>query len=382
VKRRLVIVTEIIAPYRIPVFNALAARPDIDLHVLFLSETDPSLRQWEVYKQEIRFAYDVLPSVRRRLGKYNLLLNFGVAEALRRLRPEVILCGGYSYLAAWQAAYWARGESIPFLLWVESTALDRRGEHLVVEALKRNFLRRCAGFVVPGRSSKEYLEQLGVAAPMIFTAPNAIDIDGYRRLACEARLQGDALRQRLGLPDRYFLNVGRLVEVKGVFDLVEAYAKLDTQLRMQVGLVFVGDGAAKKELMTRAQQISVGRIEFRGFLQRDDLPAFYALADALVFPTHTDPWGFVVNEAMACGVPVIASTVAGCFADLVEPQGTGLAVRPRDAGACAAAMQTLAQNAPLRSQMGQLASRRILEYSPEAWASGVADATQKVRAAR
>lgn len=381
-KRRLVIITEIIAPYRIPVFNALAARPEIDLHVLFLSETDPSLRQWDVYKQEIRFAYDVLPSLRRRLGKYNLLLNFGVAAALQRLRPEVILCGGYSYLAAWQAAYWAKREGIPFLLWVESTAVDRRGEHFVVEALKRNFLRRCAGFVVPGRSSRQYLEQLGVAAPLIFTAPNAIDIDGYRRRACDARVRGDALRQELGLPDRYFLNVGRLVEVKGVFDLLEAYAKLEARLRTEVGLVFVGDGAAKKELMTRAQQISVGRIEFRGFLQRDQLPAFYAFADALVFPTHTDPWGFVVNEAMACGVPVIASTVAGCFADLVEPQGTGLAIPPRNTGACAAAMQTLAENAPLRAQMGQLASQRILEYSPEAWASGVADATQKVRAAR
>lgn len=377
-KRRLVIITEIIAPYRIPVFNALAARTDIDLHVLFLSETDPSLRQWEVYKQEIRFAYEVLPSLRRRLGKYNLLLNFGVAEALQRLRPEAILCGGYSYLAAWQAAYWAKREGIPFLLWVESTAMDRRGEHIVVETLKRNFLRRCAGFVVPGRSSKEYLEQLAVPPLLIFTAPNAIDIDGYRRLACEARRQGDALRQQLGLPDRYFLSVGRLVEAKGVFDLLEAYAKLDAPLRAQVGLVFVGDGAAKKELMARAQRISVGRIEFRGFLQRDELPAFYAFAEALVFPTHTDPWGFVVNEALACGLPVIASTVAGCSADLVEQQGTGLAVHPRDAGGCAAAMRNLAENPGLRSQMAQRASQRSLDYSPEAWASGVAEAAQKV----
>ena len=63
---KLVIVTEIIAPYRIPVFNALAQRQELDLHVVFLSENDPTIRQWRVYTDEIEFHYDVLPSWRRR----------------------------------------------------------------------------------------------------------------------------------------------------------------------------------------------------------------------------------------------------------------------------------------------------------------------------
>src|ERR1700716_2795752 len=72
---RLVIVTEIIAPYRISVFNALAKCEGIDLKVIFLSETDPTLRQWQVYKDEIRFSYGVLPSWRFRAGRSNFLLN-------------------------------------------------------------------------------------------------------------------------------------------------------------------------------------------------------------------------------------------------------------------------------------------------------------------
>src|SRR5580658_7913764 len=87
---KLVIITEIIAPYRIPVFNALAQRPEIDLHVLFLSENDPTLRQWRVYKDEIKFHYDVLPSWRRRLFGYNMLFNRGVRSALSRLKPDVV----------------------------------------------------------------------------------------------------------------------------------------------------------------------------------------------------------------------------------------------------------------------------------------------------
>src|SRR6267154_2505788 len=83
VKRRLVIVTEIIAPYRIPVFNALAARPEVDLHVIFLAETDPGLRQWQVYRDEIRFSYEVLKSYRSRVGRFNVLVTRGMRAALR-----------------------------------------------------------------------------------------------------------------------------------------------------------------------------------------------------------------------------------------------------------------------------------------------------------
>jgi hypothetical protein len=94
--RRIVIITEIIAPYRIPVFNALARHDGIDLHVIFLSETDSTQRQWLVYKDEIRFSYQVLPFWRQRSGRHSLLLNWGAEAALRRALPDFIICGGYN----------------------------------------------------------------------------------------------------------------------------------------------------------------------------------------------------------------------------------------------------------------------------------------------
>ena len=109
--RRLVILTEIIAPYRIPVFNALAKVEGINLHVIFLAETDPEARDWLVYKDEIRFSWQVLPSYRNRIGRHNLLLNAGVAAALRKAKPDVIICGGYNYIASWRALLWARRKS-------------------------------------------------------------------------------------------------------------------------------------------------------------------------------------------------------------------------------------------------------------------------------
>ena len=377
-KRRVVLLTEIIAPYRIPVFNVLAARDDINLHVIFLSETDPTLRQWLVHKDEIRFTYEVLSSVRRRVGSYSFLLNRGLTKALDRAHPEVIICGGYNYIASWQALRWANRNTVPFILWTESTSLDQRNHHSWIEALKRWFLTHCEGFLVPGLSSRNYLRELGVPDDSIFTAPNAMDLGFFTEAAREAKINAATIRQEFSLPERYFLNVGRLVPIKGVIELLDAYAKLDADVRARVGLVLVGDGALKAELTRKAALISPGTVRFPGFLQKDRLPEIYALADAFVFPTLSDPWGFVVNEAMACGLPIIASDVAGCVADLVHDGENGLIVPARDVGALSDAMGKLAADGRLRARMADSSSGLILDHSPSAWAEGVSKAVQWV----
>ncbi len=372
--QRLVLLTEIIAPYRIPVFNALARLSGIDLHVIFLSETDPTLRDWLIYKDEIHFPYQVLPSWRRRIGGHSLLLNWGLGAALRSAKPDIIICGGYNYLASWEALRWARRHHIRFLLWVESTLRDLRGHRLLVESVKKKFMRNCHAFVVPGTSSFEYVRSFGVAPERIYTAPNAVDIRFFAEFVEQAHSQAELRRVALGLPARYFLFVGRLVAGKGVFDLMKAYAMLATEIRDQISLVFVGDGAARAELERMAFRLPGKSVQFRGFAQREQLAEYYAFAEALVFPTHSDPWGLVVNEAMACGLPVICSTAAGCAADLVDDHWNGLVIPAGDVEQLVSAMGELACSPAIRSLMGQHSSERVVHYSPEACAAGFAKA--------
>ena len=372
-KRRLVILTEIIAPYRIPVFNALAEREEVELHVIFLSETDPRLRQWPVYREEIRFPYQVLNSYRRRIGKFNVLVTRGVGAALRASNPEVILSGGYSYLAMWQAQRWARQHGVPFLLWSESNATDTRRKFWWVEAAKRKFIGGCQGYVVPGSSAAGYLKSFGIPENRIYVAPNAVDVERFASAAEDARRDPDR-RACLGLPQRYLLYVGRLVQAKGVFDLLGAYAKLPEGTRREVGLVYAGDGEERTELLRRSCQIDPGQVVFSGFLQRDELAAFYTWAEALVLPTHSDPWGLVVNEAMACGLPVIVTGVAGCAADMVRDGENGYVVGAKEPEALSQAIQKLLDAPELRRQMGHLSLARNTLFTPQAWANGVVSA--------
>ncbi len=340
-KRRLLILSEIIAPYRIPVFNALATNEAIDLHVVFLSETDIGLRQWRVYKDEIRFSHEVLPSWRARVGKYNLLLNWGLRSCLKKFDPEAIICGGYNYFASWEALSWSSRHQAELILWSESNRRDTREGKPWVESLKARFLAGCDRFVVPGKASREYLQLLGSLPQSIVTAPNAVDNDWFRTHADSIRADAAEFRAKFQLPERYLLFAGRVVSEKGVFDLLDAYAKLDRELRSKVGLVFAGAGACLAELQRRAQRIDPAKICFPGFMHREDLAGIYALAEALILPTHSDPWGLVVNEAMACGLPIIVSSVAGCAADLVEDRWNGYVVSPRDPDKLSRAIDSL-----------------------------------------
>jgi glycosyltransferase involved in cell wall biosynthesis len=307
------------------------------------------------------------------------LLNWGVERALREACPDFIVCGGYNYAASWQSMSWARRNGVAFSLWCESTSGDLRKAYPVVEFCKKQFLRHCDAFVVPGKSSVDYLRDCGIPQELIFTAPNAVDTDLFAKRAEVIRQTPTSYREALRLPQRFFLYAGRLVREKGIFDLLHAYGALQPELRKNVGLVFVGDGPERSALLERAAATNPGSIHIVGFAQREELAAYYALADVFVFPTHTDPWGLVVNEAMACGLPVIASHAAGCVVDLVADGRNGRIVPVGNVQELAGAMADLALDAGLCALMGRRSRERIEQFSPEAWAAGMADAVMPQR---
>jgi glycosyltransferase involved in cell wall biosynthesis len=346
----------------------------VDLHVIFLAETDEAVRQWRVYKDEICFSHQILPSWRWRGGRTSILINRGLWSTLNNVSPQVIICGGYNYASSWEALLWARRHRVPFVLWSESNSHDTRAGRAWVESLKAYFLRHCDRFVVPGKASLEYLKTLGCEEASISIAPNAVDNGLFATHAERTFDHATEFRDKLRLPSRFILFVGRLVPEKGVFDLLEAYSKLESGVRSEVSLVFAGDGVSREELAQRAKRISPGSVCFPGFAQREDLAGVYALAECLVLPTHSDPWGLVVNEAMACGLPIIVTSVAGCATDLVEDGWNGFVVPPRDSERLSVAINALVRQPGLKQRMSAHSLERIRSYSPEACAEGLAAA--------
>lgn len=351
---RVTLLTEIPAPYRIPLFNALSGR--VDLHVLFLRERNPD-RPYDLHADEFRFAWSVLPGFDVTVRRRWLVANRGVVRALGG--SDAVVVGGWNQPAFWTALAWCRARRVPAVLWSESTSPDRRsGRH---ERLKRAMLRIPDAFVVPGKAAGEYLQALGVAPERIALAPNAVD----------ATIFGSVEPTRADGPVR-LLAVGRLAPEKGLDTLLLAAEGLPVEV------VLAGTGPEESRLRAMAGST----VTFLGHVERDALPALYADADVLVMPSRSEPWGMALNEAALAGLPLVSTTSAGAAWDLIDHGVNGFRLPPDDVRALREALSRLVEDAGFRAAAGSRSREIATRFTPEEWADAVATVVGRATAVR
>jgi len=180
-----------------------------------------------------------------------------------------------------------------------------------------------------GSWNRDYWVDHGASKDRIFTALFCVDNRYFERQAEMLAENARDLRASWGATeeDVVFLFCAKLTAVKAPELLLRAFASLGEGKSV---LVFVGSGPLEEELRTMAYDLGVRRIHFGGFVNQSRLAAYYKAADVLVLPSRHEPWGLVVNEAMACGLPCIVSDVVGAGADLIAGKDTGM-VFARDA---------------------------------------------------
>jgi glycosyltransferase involved in cell wall biosynthesis len=361
------LLTEIPAPFRIPLFNSLAREPDVELEVLFLSEQDPK-RPYPVYADEFKFGWRILSGFGIVVKGRWIVFNRAVFRAIRHRRPSVIVIGGWNQPAFWVGAIYAHLTRIPLVGWVESTARDNRLERLVTEVPKRILVHSCDAFLVPGRASAEYLRSLGIDAKLIEQAPNAVDIQIFGDAVAEARRDLAGLRNSLGLTRCTFLYVGRLDPEKGVDLLVEAFRTLAADL------VIVGNGSES----ARLARVTPANVRLVGRLERDDLVPWYAAADAFVLPSRSDQWGMVLNEAATAGLPLVSTDAPGAAHDLIEEGVNGFRVPVGDLRALTKALARVTDDPQFRQAAGRRSAEIATRFTPAAWADAVGSVVRRL----
>jgi glycosyltransferase involved in cell wall biosynthesis len=206
----------------------------------------------------------------------------------------------------------------------------------------------------------------------IFVVPNAADRDYFRRQADALLPQCEALRHELGLSVPTFLFVGRLVEsIKGVEALIRAVARLAGKGHA-LHLLLAGEGPDADAYATLSRELGAP-VQLLGNLDHDTLCRVYAATDGLVLPSRSEVWGFVLNEAMEFGQPLIVSEAVGAGPDLVTPGENGFIVPVDDVDALADALRRLLDPA-IRQRFGAASRRRVEDFSPDSWARGVLEA--------
>jgi glycosyltransferase involved in cell wall biosynthesis len=353
---KLTLLTEIPAPYRVPLFGALAER--VELLVLFLAAVDPRRPYYDV--GALPFPHRVLEGHELRRGSRWVVANRGVLRELRRFRPDAVAVGGWNQPAFWQALGYCRVRRIPLLLWVESTARDARSEAAPLRLARRAMIAGASGYFVPGRAAAEYVRSFGVPDELVAHAPNAVDARDF------------AAGERSGRGECTFLYVGRLEPEKGLDVLLRAFRDVPGRL------VLVGNGSEEAALRADADR----RVEFAGALPHDGVARAYAEADVFVLPSRSEPWGMVLNEAAAAGLPLVATEEVGAAHDLVEDGENGFRVPAGDGEALARALRRLAEDEPFRLRASRRSEELAARFTPDAWADGVAGLARRLATRR
>ncbi len=375
--KKVVLLTEIISPYRIPVFNQIAQSLKDQFLVLFFGETEKR-RQWKIYKENIKFCYEVLPSILfQKKGLTPHFLNPTIFLRLKKYSPDIIIIFGYHHLSSLLALLYTKLFKRQIILWCESNKYDQRSHHPLKEAYKRWFVRNCTGYIVPGEASFEYLVSLGAKQKKIWVAGDAVDNDYFSQASDKYRETKEAFKQSKGYPGKLILYVGRLINQKGIFDLLKAFQILSGK-QSDLGLLLIGSGEQEKQYKDFCLEYNLKNVFFAGFVHQEELPLYYAVADVFVLPTHSDPWGLVLNEAMACKLPIISSDVAGAAHDLISHGENGYIFKKGNILKLTAYLEDILSDEQKRIRMGQRSFDIIKNYSPSKCAQGFIQAIREI----
>jgi len=311
-----------------PFYRYVSERAAIDLTVYYTTTVvpneppDPELARATSWDDNTMLGYKYRDASGRR--QYSALW-----KAIRE--SDLSIVEGWRHRTSLLAISIARLTRRRVAVHTDTTGLRARSRpaSLLRDAVLRVLLLFPDCYFATGSAAARELERLGVSASRIFRYPYTVDVVTLRQRWEQFSRSRRLERMRLGIPEEasVILAVIKLVDREGPHDVIDAFHVLAGDYT-DVWLVLVGDGPLRSEIELAATSKGNGRVLLTGYVDYDDLPRFYAIADVFVHPGRFEPWGASVHEALACGLPVIASDGVGSAEDLVVYGRTGY-VYPR-----------------------------------------------------
>ncbi len=354
---KVALVVNIPPPYRVPVFNRIVADGRIDLTVVFCAEREPN-RHWDlepfqfksVVLRESYFTWD---------GRY-VHNNIDVLRQLKAIAPDIVITGGFNptHLYAFLYAWW---HGCKHICGTDGSLVSERGLSVVHRWIRRIVFKRSAAFLGASEGSLDLYRSYGQPNAKLFKSPLCVDNERFR----DARSQAKSVD---------LLFCGRLTQVKQPLFAIDVAERAAGMLGRRVSLLFVGSGEMEAQLRARAAGAAGADVSFHGFATQAELPGLYGSARIFLFPTLWDPWGVVVNEACAAGLPVIATPFAGVVGEIIQ-DGVNAFVRDLDVAEWAAAVQRLLTDEHLYAEFSRNSPRLVAGHNYDTAAAGMINAS-------
>lgn len=376
--KKVLFITNIPNPYRIPLFNEMSRQfreSNIHLKILFGAE-GYKRRYFKIDPSEIKYDFEILKDEAHTFSEdaeKSYFLYKGLGSLMNREKPDAVIVAGFSS-ATMKVFFRKLLKGTPFIIF--SGTIEKGGRSgSMIRKLQRKFLcSNASAFVAYGSLAKEYLVKSGAKAEKVFIGRNTVDTRFFAEETAKLRAEygnGDGIVR--------FTYLGYLVPRKNVKLLLES-VKIVAQKRNDFRLDIIGDGVSLDDLKNYVSENRLENVvEFHGFRQKQEIPAFFARSSGLLFQTDFDIWGLVLNEAMAAGVPCLSSPNAGATNDLIQEGITGFEVDFTNLELVANKMNWLIDHREEAQKMGERARDFILNHvTLEKAANGFRDAALSV----
>lgn len=358
-KKKVLWITNNAAPYRVPVWTALAEHTDLQIRLLQPDEEvrSESRRSEEWTAAQARSSDLDIASLRTYRFGGGERLYYALTESADELARscDSILLGAWESPACWQLSLAAKSRGVRRVGFYESTRMSQRHQSGPVARARSHFFRSMDAVVVPGTAAADALLDLGVSRERIIEGFNAVDVERFAAVAGIAPLT----------EGHRFVYIGQLISRKNVAGLVQAFARCGAPDDM---LDVAGDGEQLSELRSLAKE--VGRAEsirFVGRVAYNDLPAFLSTQHTLVLPSHEEVWGLVVNEALAAGRHVVVSDRAGVAPSVRSMRGVFVSSPAVDD-------LVAAMTSSRRTWQSPMMAHEILQFTPRRFSNAFLEA--------
>jgi glycosyltransferase involved in cell wall biosynthesis len=384
---RVLVVLSHVVQYAVPGFRQLALDERIEFHVAYcnLRGAEPGLDpefgavvRWDVPLLD-GYSWTHIPNRGSGAERFFGLFNPGLWKFIRQGKYDAVICyTGYLRASFWISYLAAKSSGARFLFGNDSITLFPRDGRSWKATVKKNLwprlFRLSDQVLVPSSASRDLMLTLGLKPEHITLVPIVIDNEWWIRQS--SLIHRDVVRSFWGATpeDSVVLFCAKLQPWKRPMDLLRAFAQARLPNTL---LVFAGDGPMRNELETEAKNLSIdSRVRFLGFVNQSQLPAVYTSADVMVLPSEFEPFAVVVNEAMCCGCPVIASHAVGSARDLIAPVQPGFVYPSGDVSQLAAILKRQLPGRAALNELGAAFRMRMRSWSLTQHVAALMEAVQ------
>lgn len=304
---KVVLVTNIPAPYREKVYQNLAEKYENNFDVVYCSKLETN-RKW-VFNYG-KYKKHFLKSKTIAFGEKNFHFNFSIWNKLCELKPDVVITAGFA-LPMLIGFLWTIVYGKKHICFTDGTLHSEQGLTFFHRLARKIVFSKSSSFIGASNKSLELYGSYGVSDKHIFKSCLCVNNDNFTKNI-----------QPFHSKKYDLLFSGQFTKRKMPFFFASVVRELSTKVP-NLTIAIIGSGPLEEEFL-RSLQIEGVKVEYLGFVQQDVLPSIYANAKFLLFPTMNDPWGVVANEAIASGCMVVTCDNSGVSKELVINDSSGL----------------------------------------------------------